>query len=484
MDNFSRDSLTTSPLGEKALIISRDREVAHELQSYLQRELRCQTELATTYFTAEQRIRDGGRQSVFIDLRPEQANDDPASLLGYLARQDRRTHPVVSLGCDGYRCEWADIADSTVSAHLRLPLDTARLRRILTTELAESLKNKPASPIDSRQVETTHIKYKTYTPQMFQILEHLARVAAHDVTILLVGETGTGKTTVARMVHEMSSRANEVFLALACGALPPELIESEVFGHVRGSFTGAERNKEGKFEVADPGTLLLDEIDCLNQNQQMKLLRVIETGEFERVGSNETIKTNARLIAASNVDLKTLVEQGTFRPDLYYRLSVLEFKIPPLRDRPFDIVPMTMGFIDEFRVKHGITIQRIHPEFLQRLRSYHWPGNIRELKNHIGRAVLFSHDGQLTPSDLAPALLESTEHDPTLSQFPQGGNTLSDKVANAEQELLTKALEEHGNNRTATAKSLGISRVGLYKKMKKYGMIEPRVKRSGVSAAS
>jgi transcriptional regulator with PAS, ATPase and Fis domain len=286
------------------------------------------------------------------------------------------------------------------------------------------------------------------------------------------------------MVHEMSSRAKEIFVALACGALPPELIESEVFGHVRGSFTGAERNKEGKFEVADPGTLLLDEIDCLDQNQQMKLLRVIETGEFERVGSNETIKTNARLIAASNVDLKTLVEEGRFRPDLYYRLSVLEFKIPPLRERPFDIVPMTMGFIDEFRAKHGIAIRRVHPEFLQRLRYYHWPGNIRELKNHIGRAVLFSHDGQLTPTDLAPAILESTEHGPTYSQFPHSGTTLSDKVANTEQELLTKALEEHGNNRTATAKALGISRVGLYKKMKKYGMIEPRQKRSGVPAAS
>ncbi len=484
MDTSSRDSLTTSPLGERALVVSRDWEVAHELQGYLQQQLHCQTDLAATYFTAEQRIREGGRQSIFIDLRPEQANDDPTSLLGYLLRQDRRTHPVVSLGCEGYRCEWADIADSTVSAHVRLPLDTKQLHRILTTELAESLKNKPASPTDCRQVETTHIKYKTHMPQMFQILEHLTRVAAHDVTILLVGETGTGKTTVARMVHEMSARANEIFVALACGALPPELIESEVFGHVRGSFTGAERNKEGKFEIADPGTLLLDEIDCLDQNQQMKLLRVIETGEFERVGSNETIKTNARLIAASNVDLKTLVDEGRFRPDLYYRLSVLEFKIPPLRERPFDIVPMTMGFIDEFRAKHGIAIRRVHPEFLQRLRYYHWPGNIRELKNHIGRSVLFSHDGQLAPTDLAPTILEATEHGPTYRQFARSGTTLSDKVANTEQELLMRALEEHGNNRTATAKSLGISRVGLYKKMKKYGMIEPRRKRTGAHAAS
>jgi DNA-binding NtrC family response regulator len=462
------------------MVVSRDWEIAHELKAYLRQDYGCDAEMITSYFTAEHRLRDGGKQSVFLDLRSEQNSDDPTSLLSYLVRQDRRTHPVLALGCDGYRCEWADLADSAVSAHVRLPLDRTQLNRTLHHDLPDALKSKPAPPSDCRQVETSHIRYKTYTPQMFQILEHLTRVATHDVTILLVGETGTGKTTVARMVHDLSDRAGEVFLALACGALPPELVESEVFGHVRGSFTGAERDKEGKFEVANRGTLLLDEIDCLDQNQQMKLLRVIETGEFERVGSNETLHTNARLIAASNVDLKTLVESGKFRPDLYYRLSVLEFKIPPLRERPFDIVPMTMVFVDEFREKHGIDIRRIHPEFLERLRYYPWPGNIRELKNHVGRAVLFSHDGQLTPSDLAPNILEATEHGASLTQGFRTGSTLSDKVANTEQELLARALEEHGNNRTATAKALGISRVGLYKKMKKYGMIDSKAKRTGV----
>ena len=482
MDTLNDQIPRTSPLGGSAMVVSRDWEIAHQLKAYLRQDYGCDAETITSYFTAEHRLRGGGKRSVFLDLRPEQVSDDPTSLLAYLVRQDRRTHPVVSLGCDGYRCEWADLADSTVSAHVRLPLDRNQLNRVLRFDLPESLKSKPTSSSDCRQVETSHIRYKTYTPQMFQILEHLTRVANHDVTILLVGETGTGKTTVARMVHDLSNRTDEVFLALACGALPPELVESEVFGHVRGSFTGAERNKEGKFEVANRGTLLLDEIDCLDQNQQMKLLRVIETGEFERFGSNETLKTNARLIAASNVDLKTLVEGGKFRPDLYYRLSVLEFKIPPLRERPFDIVPMTMVFIDEFREKHGIEIRRVHPEFLERLRYYQWPGNIRELKNHVGRAVLFSHDGQLTPADLAPNILEATENGASRKHSIRAGTTLSDKVANTEQEFLTRALVEHGNNRTATAKALGISRVGLYKKMKKYGMIEPRAKRMGAQA--
>jgi transcriptional regulator with PAS, ATPase and Fis domain len=349
--------------------------------------------------------------------------------------------------------------------------------------LATSLRSKTIATTDCRQVQTSHITYRTYTAQVFQILEHLTRVAVHDVTILLVGETGTGKTTLARMVHDLSPRAQGRFYALACGALPPELIESELFGHVKGAFTGAERSKEGKFEIANSGTLLLDEIDCLDQNQQMKLLRVIETGEFERVGCNETQKTDARLIAASNVDLKGLVDQGQFRPDLYYRLSVLEFKVPPLRERPFDIVPLTLGFVEEFREKHGITIRRIHPEFLQRLRFYDWPGNIRELKNHVGRAVLFSHNGQLTPADLAPNILEATEHGPVEKRQLRSGNTLSERVASTEHEMLARALEEHGHNRTATAKALGISRVGLYKKMKKYGMLEPRRNRVGVALA-
>jgi DNA-binding NtrC family response regulator len=183
------------------------------------------------------------------------------------------------------------------------------------------------------------------------------------------------------------------------------------------------------------------------------------------------------------VDLKGLVDQGQFRPDLYYRLSVLEFRVPPLRDRPYDIVPLSLAFVEEFREKHGITIRRIHPEFLQRLRVYDWPGNIRELKNHVGRAVLFSHNGQLTPADLAPNILEATEHGPMEKRSLRSGSTLSERVASSEQDMLVRALEEHGHNRTATARALGISRVGLYKKMKKYGMLEPKRNRVGAAFA-
>lgn len=470
--------LATSPplsaTGGKALLVSRDQVLVQQLQRLLRQDHACDAECVNSFYVAEQRLRDSGRQYVFLDLRPDGFQEDPRSLLAFLVRQDRRKNPVVSIGCDGYRCEWADLADSTVSAHLRIPFDRDALDRVLRHDLVASLRTRPASTVDYRQVQTPHITYRTFTPQVFQILEHLTRVAVHDVTILLVGETGTGKTTLARMVHDLSPRANGRFYALACGALPPELIESELFGHVRGAFTGAERTKEGKFEVAENGTLLLDEIDCLDQNQQMKLLRVIETGEFERVGCNDTLKANARLIAASNVELRALVEQGQFRADLYYRLSVLEFRVPPLRERPYDIVPLTLTFVDEVREKHGIEIRRIHPEFLQRLRYYDWPGNIRELKNHVARAVLFSQHRQLTPANLAPSILEATEHGPAGRRSMRAGSTLSERVAVTEQEMLVRALEEHRQNRTATAKALGISRVGLYKKMKKYGLVKSK----------
>jgi DNA-binding NtrC family response regulator len=248
---------------------------------------------------------------------------------------------------------------------------------------------------------------------------------------------------------------------------------------VKGAFTGADRDKLGKFEAAKGGTLLLDEIDVLGPNQQAKLLRVIETGEFEQVGSNETRTSRARLIAASNVDLKELMEQEEFRADLYYRLSVLEFRIPPLRQRPLDIVPLTLDFVAEFAASHGVTIRRVHPEFLAALKQYDWPGNIRELKNHVRRAVLFCRNEELSADDLAPSVLRAAERSTAATcLFP---STLSEKVALSEREILEQALREHGNKRTATAQSLGISRVGLYKKMKKYGMISSNGNANGNS---
>jgi DNA-binding NtrC family response regulator len=271
-------------------------------------------------------------------------------------------------------------------------------------------------------------------------------------------------------------------VTVACGALPPDLIESELFGHVRGAFTGADHNKIGRFETAEGGTFLLDEIDLLGPKEQSKLLRVIETGEYEPVGSSETRRTDIRLIVCANVDLNQMMARQKFRADLYYRLNVLEFVIPPLRKRPLDIVPLAIEFIEEFCRDHRIGISRIHSDFLDALERYDWPGNIRELKNHMRRAVLFCNGEHLTPHDLSPVILQGARQSLASGWKADGrpGN-LANQVARTERDLLVEALMANGYKRAATARALGISRVGLYKKLKKYGVVELKRETGGVA---
>ena len=321
-------------------------------------------------------------------------------------------------------------------------------------------------------------KFETRSPELKQMLEDLMIAAGHDVTILLIGETGSGKTYLSSLIHESSPRVKEPFLHVACGALPRELIESELFGHNKGSFTSAHMDKEGKFIAAKKGTILLDEIDVLGPEQQVKLLKVIETGEFEPVGSNVTLKSQARLVVASNLDLQPLVEKGLFRPDLYYRLSMLKFEIPPLRRRKMDIIPMAKRFIAQFQQKHGIQVHRIEDAVLDALLSYPWPGNVRELEHVIQRAVIYCRDGVLTPAQLPPHILAGNAgptNDPTvkLGNTPATDDqTLEQQVALNEREIIEQALFKNNFSRTKTAKELGISRVTLYNKMKKYEMLK------------
>jgi len=244
----------------------------------------------------------------------------------------------------------------------------------------------------------------TFSPEMFPMLDELRVAARHDVTVLMIGETGSGKTFTARLIHELSDRREHQFCTVACGALPPDLIESELFGHVKGAFTSADRDRQGKFAAAGKGTLLLDEIDVLPLEQQAKLLRVIETGEYEPVGSNETRKSEARLIVASNYNLEDLVRNGTFRTDLYYRLNILHFRVPPLRERPLDVEYLARKFAIEHSRDHGVTLREIQPEFLEALKRYQWPGNVRELENVLRRAVLYCQRGVLSVQDLPSAV--------------------------------------------------------------------------------
>jgi transcriptional regulator with PAS, ATPase and Fis domain len=322
-------------------------------------------------------------------------------------------------------------------------------------------------------------KFRTRTPELRTMLRRLEVAARHNVTILLIGETGAGKTHLASLIHESSTRSHEPFLHVACGALPGELIESELFGHVKGAFTSAHADKDGKFLVAGLGTILLDEIDVLTPDQQVKLLRVIEKGEFEPVGSNRTLHVKARIIAASNLQLQPLVESGRFRPDLYYRLNTLSFALPPLRKRLPDIEPLARFFVHHHATNLGVDITEITPDFIECLLSYPWPGNVREMENAIRSAVIYSQNGRMTVDTLPTHVIEGMAgpaNDPSVTAFfsVRRGESLENRIELTEKDIIEQALLSNNFSRTNTAKHLGVSRVTLYNKMRKYGIMPER----------
>lgn len=336
---------------------------------------------------------------------------------------------------------------------------------------------KPAGSDSSTVLSGITRRFETYSPEMKRMLEEVAIAADKDVTMLLIGETGSGKTYLSNLIHEVSPRRNEPFITVACGSLPGDLIESEMFGHVKGSFTSAHVDKEGKFLAAKKGTILLDEIDVLGLEQQVKLLRVIETGQFEPVGSNQTMTSQARLVVASNLPLEPLVEKGLFRPDLYYRLSMLKFELAPLRKRKPDIKTLAKRFIQDKSQKHEMGIVRIEQEFFDALIAYPWPGNVRELEYAIQRAVIYCRDGVLRAEHLPAHILTGVAgptNDPTVklesAKPKEDSKELGSQIATTERDIIEQALIRNNYNRTRTARELGVSRVTLYNKMKRYDL--------------
>jgi transcriptional regulator with PAS, ATPase and Fis domain len=311
------------------------------------------------------------------------------------------------------------------------------------------------------------------TPSLLPLTKGLEMAAGYDVTVLLTGETGTGKTHLAQLIHAHSPRRQHRLLVVPCGALAPALAESEFFGHAKGAFTGADRAKEGKLETVGRGTLLLDEIDALGLEQQAKLLRVIETGEFEPVGSNKTRACRARVIAASNWNLEEAADQGRFRADLYYRLNGLSIHLPPLRERPDDVGPLARGMLDRFSEKFHKGVVSIAPQALAALQAFPWPGNVRQLENVVQQAVLRSSGAELLRQHLPPAVADFAPSAPAVSApLPAPVASLTERSDQQERLIIERALQEANQCRTQAAHALGISRVTLYKKLKKYGLGE------------
>jgi formate hydrogenlyase transcriptional activator len=296
------------------------------------------------------------------------------------------------------------------------------------------------------------------------VLEHVERVAAADTTVLVHGETGTGKELIAHAIHKASSRSGQPLIKLNCAAIPFDLLESELFGHERGAFTGAIAQKIGRFELADKGTLFLDEVGDIPLALQPKLLRVLQEQEFERLGSGRTHCVDVRLVAATHRDLELMVKRDQFRSDLYYRLNVFPIMLPPLRERVDDIGPLVEHYVEVFSRRVGKHIESIPDEFISAFKSYSWPGNIRELQNMIERAVVLSNEGIL------PSLLRQNRTG-SITGFP-ASTTLCD----SERAMIVRALETSGwvvGGPYGAAARLGLKRTTLVARMKKHGIFRP-----------
>jgi len=299
--------------------------------------------------------------------------------------------------------------------------------------------------------------------EMKQVFDIVRQVAPSRSSVLITGESGSGKEMIAEALHYNSPRKDKSFIKLHCAALTESLLESELFGHEKGAFTGAIARKRGRFELAHLGTLFLDEIGEINQNVQIKLLRVLEEKKFERVGGEETIEVDVRLIAATNRDLKDAIAKGFFREDLYYRLNVVNIHIPPLRERKEDIPLLVAAFLKEFSQENGKPIEGIDPKARLALYNYSWPGNVRQLRNSVESAVVLSKGSTLTLEDFPPNIRGETGADSLRL-------SLGTSLAEMEKEVIRSTLAREGGNKSRTAEILGIGRKTLHRKIEEYGL--------------
>lgn len=306
------------------------------------------------------------------------------------------------------------------------------------------------------------------SPAIQKVLELVRKVSPADSTVYVHGESGTGKELVARAIHRNSRRASGPFIKVNCGALAESILESELFGHEKGAFTSAVKRKLGRFELADGGTIFLDEIGDITPGIQLKLLRVLQEREFERVGGEDTIRVDTRVISATNKDLKALVDAGEFREDLYYRLHIVPLRLPPLRERRSDVPSLATHFLAKLRDRTGTQATAFSEDALQALAAYDWPGNVRELENAIEQSLVFAEGTELTKRDL-PTHVTGTPSGDTLP-VPSGDRPLPDILEDLERKLILRAWDESNGVKTECARLLGVKTSALYYKLEKYGI--------------
>lgn len=304
---------------------------------------------------------------------------------------------------------------------------------------------------------------------MQQVYDMASSVAVSNANVMITGESGTGKELLARSIHYSSLRKEKPFVVLNCAAISEGVLESELFGHEKGAFSGALDTRKGRFERADQGTLFIDEVAEMSMAAQVKLLRVIQEHEFERVGGNKTISVDVRIVAATNKKLEDLVKDGNFREDLYYRLNVVNINVPPLRSRREDVEPLSRFFLEKYTAETGKKITDLSPRALSCLLAHDWPGNVRELQNAIERAVVLSKGSVLTPRDFPQGMQGD---DQICLQIPEKGGSLTDILEDLERQLIIQTLQREDGSQTRAAETLGIKRTTLRYKMEKYRMID------------
>jgi len=456
--------MTTTTASTRILVADDDADVLHALRLLLEGEGYV-VETATSPAGVMAAVESGDFDTALVDLnyaRDTTSGREGVELVAQLRRLDP-TLPVIVMTA------WGSVEGAVAAVrggardYIEKPWNNARLLATLRSqlELAQALR------LGRRLEQENHLlrgegvpTLVARSPAMRPVLDLIARVGPSEANVLVTGEHGTGKEVVARILHAASPRAARALVVVNVGGLSEGVFESELFGHERGAFTGARTERAGRFELADQGTLFLDEIANVPLAQQAKLLRVLQTGEFERVGSSRTRRVSVRLISATNADLASDVTAGRFREDLLFRINTVEIRLPPLRDRGEDIHPLAAEFLARHAGRYGRTLAGFEPDAMDALLAHPWPGNVRELEHAIERAVLLARDSWVSPADLGLVRRDGAGS-ATFEQW-----TLDE----VERELIRRALKRFGGNVSEAAKSLGLSRSALYRRLQRHGL--------------
>jgi DNA-binding NtrC family response regulator len=407
-------------------------------------------------------IRTQSADAILLDLnytRDTTSGDEGLDAIANIRAIDADT-PVVAMTAWGSIGLAVEAMRRGAQDFIEKPWDNERLLSIIRTQLSlgEALKRARALAAENRDLTAIKGTFIAESAVMRPVLETIDRVAPSDANVLITGESGCGKGLIARMIHDRSGRSDNAFVVVNIGSLAETVFESEMFGHVKGAFTDARTDRIGRFEISDGGTLFLDEIANIPVSQQARLLRVLEDGEFEKLGSSRTEKTDVRVLSATNANVKAELEAGQFREDLLYRLNTIHIHLPPLRERGDDLVRLTQHFLERYARTHRRDVVRVSEAAMSALRRYGWPGNVRELSHVIERAVLMATGDTIEPPDLRLDAAASAS---------QGQPRTLDEI---EQDAIEQALSRNDGNVVAAAAELGVSRSALYRRMEKFGL--------------